>query len=54
MALVRPLWSAGNLGAPPIPVSWHIKQSERPSSVCGIPVGVAGGFVRGVGGDVVV
>lgn len=48
---MRPLWSAGILVASPTPVSWHIRQSARPSSVCGIAVGVgAGGGVGGAGG----
>ena len=45
---MRPLWSAGILVASPTPVSWHIRQSARPSSVCGIAVGVGAG--GGVGG----
>jgi len=45
VSLVRPLWSTGILVASPSPVSWHIRQSARPSSVCGIAVGVAAGGV---------
>ena len=49
---MRPLWSAGILAASPTPVSWYIKQLSRPSSVCGVAVGVAvgaAGFVGVVG-----
>ena len=34
MSLVLPVWSSGNGLSPPF--WWHIKQSSRPSSVCGI------------------
>ncbi len=50
---MRPAWSAGTAGAPPIPVLWQSKQSARPSSVCGIRGGpdtvVAVGFGDGAG-----
>lgn len=44
-----PLWSAGILLAPPTPVSWHIRQSSRPSSGCGVAVGVNEGGGAGFG-----
>ena len=48
---MRPLWSAGILVASPSPVSWHIRQEARPSSVCGIAVGVgAAGGTSSTGG----
>ncbi len=49
---MRPVWSAGTAVAFPIPVSWHIRQLLRPSSVCGIATGVAAvgsGVGAGVG-----
>ena len=49
---MRPAWSAGIAFAPPIPVSWHIRQLSRPSKVWGVavgsPVGVDAGFGVGV------
>ena len=47
VSLARPLWSAGTARAP---LAWHIKQSVRPSKVCGIAVG--GGVGVDVGGGV--
>ncbi len=41
---MRPAWSAGMAWSPLV---WHIRQSARPSSVCGVAVGVgAGGGVE--------
>ena len=56
VSLARRLWSAGIVDASPTPVLWHIRQSVRPSSVCGVAVGIgareAGGFGAGVGAGV--
>ncbi len=43
---MRPLWSAGIACSPLV---WHIRQSARPSSVCGIAVGPPVGAVGAVG-----
>ena len=54
--MVRPSWLAGIAFASPIPVSWHIRQSSRPSKSCGVavgsPVGVGAGAGAGVGAGV--
>ena len=36
---MRPAWSAGTALAPPMPVSWHIRQLSRPSNGWGVGVG---------------
>jgi hypothetical protein len=52
--LVRPLWSAGIIVAPFVPVAWHERQSTKlPVIACGtsemVLVGVAVGVGDGVG-----
>ncbi len=46
MSLARPLWSAGIARSP---LEWHIRQSARPSSVCGIAIAVGVGAGAGAG-----
>ena len=52
---MRPAWSAGTAVASPIPVSWHIRQLSRPSSVWGVSdagVGAGAGTRTGAGAGV--